>query len=142
MWPVENLRTYLSGSWRLDRAIVDHLLSSTGTMHGAAQFNAYGNSLINEERGTLSFGAHEGLAEQTYSYDFSSSDGRALVRFRDGRPFHELDLSAGETIVRHPCEPDRYEGRFTALDENHWQSDWTIVGPRKNLTIVTLYTRP
>ena len=141
MWPVADLRTYLSGCWRIDRTLVDHRISKTGRMLGEAMFAHSGGSLINKERGTLTFGAHRGAAEQSYFYDFPSGNARASVRFRDGRPFHELDLCAGESIVRHLCNPDRYDGRFTALDENQWESAWTVVGPRKNLGIVTLYTR-
>jgi hypothetical protein len=141
MWPIVDLWAYLSGRWQIERTMTDRRLSTEGRMHGEARFRDSSNSLVHEERVTLSFGAHEGAAEQTYFYNFPSGNGRASVCFRDGRPFHELDLSKGKTAVVHLCPPDRYEGRFTALDEDRWESVWTVVGPRKDLTIVSSYRR-
>ena len=89
----------------------------------------------------LNFGAHNGTAEQRYWYDFHRGDARACVSFRDGRAFHDLDLSQGQALVFHTCDPDLYEGRFTALDPRQWQSEWKIAGPRKDQEIITLYSR-
>jgi hypothetical protein len=141
MWPVGDLRAYLSGRWRIERTMIDRRLSTEGSLDGEARFRVSGSGLINQERGVLSFGTYEGAAEQTYFYNFPRGTARASVCFRDGRPFHELDLSEGKTAVVHLCPPDRYEGRFTALDEDRWESTWTVVGPRKDLTIVSSYTR-
>jgi hypothetical protein len=141
VWPVVDLRAYLSGRWQIARTVIDRRLLTEGTMHGEARFRDSGSGLVNEERGVLSFGAYDGAAEQTYFYNFPSGYGRASVCFRDGRPFHDLDLSDGETAVVHLCPPDRYDGRFTALDEDRWESVWTVVGPRKDLTIVSSFTR-
>ena len=141
MWPVADLRAYLSGRWQIERTMIDRRLSTEGSMRGEAQFRESGSCLINQERGVLSFGAHEGAAEQTYFYNFPRGTGRASVCFRDGRPFHDLDLLEGKTAVLHLCAPDRYDGRFTALDQDRWESTWTVVGPRKDLTIVSSYTR-
>ena len=63
------------------------------------------------------------------------------MRFRDGREFHEFDLSEGRSIVSHACGDDLYEGSFVALDETRWQSVWKVAGPRKDQEVLTLYTR-
>jgi len=94
-----------------------------------------------EERGSLEFGAHSGLAEQRYRYDFDATDQRAVVRFRDGRLFHHIDLSDGEAVVAHACGPDLYEGRIAAIAPMQWRCDWTVTGPRKQQEIRSLYTR-
>lgn len=141
LWPVPNLRAFLSGSWQLDRSLLDRRNSIAGELNGRAHFAPSGRSLLYEERGLLTFGAHQGPAEQRLTYEFPSGEARASVRFRDGRPFHELDLSTGEAIVSHPCALDLYEGCFVALSEMQLRSVWNVTGPRKDEEIITLYTR-
>lgn len=141
MWPVSDLRSYLSGRWRVTRTMVDLRDAIRGTLEGTAQFTPVGGSLLYKELGTLSFGAHRGPAEQQLDFAFPSEVARAEVAFRDGRAFHPLDLSRGEDNLTHACNPDLYEGRFLALDANRWQSTWKVTGPRKDQQIATLYTR-
>jgi len=141
LWSISDLKAFLSGDWSVDRSLLDRRHSITGNFHGQAKFSAVGGSLLYHEQGMLRFGEHEGLAEQTHSFEFPNGNERACVRFRDGRPFHDLDLLKGQDIVNHMCSPDRYEGRFVALDQSHWQSSWTVSGPRKEQEIRTLYTR-
>ena len=141
MWPVLDLRAFLSGRWRIDRSLVDRCHSIRGTLQGEARFSPDGSSLVYDERGTLTFGNHHGPAEQSYRYEFPRGATRASVRFRDGRLFHDLDLSLGHAIVSHVCAPDLYNARFVALDEQRWESAWKVTGPRKDQDIVTLYTR-
>ena len=113
----------------------------SGTAEGEAHFAPSGQSLVYEEHGTVSFGAHHGPAEQQSVFEFPSGPSRATVKFRDGRIFHELDLSQGQAAVSHVCEPDFYEGVFVAMNADAWQSTWDVTGPRKDQKIVTLYTR-
>jgi hypothetical protein len=140
-WPVADLRSFLLGRWRIDRSLLDRRHSIAGQLLGEAVFTRNGRSLRYHEHGTVTFGAHHGSAEQTYHFEFSDDDGRACVYFDDGRAFHELDLPQGCALVSHVCNPDLYEGRFIALDARRWQSVWEVVGPRKDQSIVTLYTR-
>lgn len=141
MRSVPDLRAFLSGSWQIDRSVVDRRHSIPGKFHGHAHFTPAGSSLLYEERGTLNFGAHHGPAEQRYRYDFDATNARAIVSFRDGREFHELDLSNGPALVAHACHPDLYRGRFTVLGPMQWKSAWNVAGPRKEQDILTLYTR-
>jgi hypothetical protein len=139
-WSVPDLKAYLSGSWSMDRLVIDHA-RTIGRLRGNAIFRPSGPHLLYEERGTLILGEHRGQAEQAYRYDFPEGDSRALVRFRDGRPFHDLDLSSGQDRPRHACPPDIYEGVFLALGPSAWRSEWTVSGPRKDYDLVTTYTR-
>ena len=141
MWTVVDLKAFLAGDWRIERTIRDRRHSIDGRLHGEARFTSAGEALNYVERGTLDFGCHEGRAEQHYVFDFAVGYERAQVRFRDGRDFHELDLSSGVANVTHSCGLDLYEGRFTALDGLQWRSAWKVTGPRKDQDIVTNYTR-
>ena len=141
MWPVLDLKEYLSGQWRLNRVLLDRRNSIRGKLTGEASFCPEGSSLSYTERGTLVFGSHEGPAEQSYSYLFPAGHANALVAFRDGRTFHDLDLSNGRAVVRHSCTPDLYEGLIVAIDRRRWRSTWAVTGPRKDLEIRTLFTR-
>ena len=141
MWPVLDLKKYLSGQWRLNRLLLDRRHSIRGKLTGEASFSPDGSSLSYTERGMLVFGTHEGPAEQSYSYLFPSGHANALVAFRDGRTFYDLDLSGGIAVVRHSCSPDLYEGLFVAMDRRRWRSTWLVSGPRKDLEIRTTFTR-
>jgi len=141
LWPVPDLREFLSGSWSLDRLVTDHARTTIGRFRGKATFRLSGPDLLYEETGTLIFGEHRGQAGQTYRYDFPDGDGRALVRFRDGRPFHDLDLSTGHDRPRHACPPDIYDGVFLALGPAAWRTEWKVTGPRKDYDLVTAYSR-
>lgn len=121
--------------------MLDRRCSIGGSLYGQAEFVPVGGDLQYQENGTLRLGAHHGRAEQYYRYDFPSGNARASVSFRDGRPFHDLDLSEGQATVTHVCGQDLYDGHFTAIDACHWQSVWAVEGPRKDQVIVTLYTR-
>lgn len=121
--------------------MVDRRHGMSGELTGRAHFAPSGRGLLYDERGTLTFGAHHGPAEQRLIFDFSCGNVRATVSFRDGRAFHDLDLSDGQAIVSHPCGPDLYQGRFVAINAMRWQSAWTVTGPRKDQEIFTRYTR-
>lgn len=141
MQRVTDLRAYLAGSWHIDRRFDDRRHALDGTMLGEAQFSPEANALLYRERGAVTFGPYVGSAEQTHRYVFPDGAGRAFIYFGDGRPFHELDLSNGTALVSYACGDDLYEGRFVALDDDRWESRWTIAGPRKDQSILTFYTR-
>src|SRR3954453_5774615 len=78
---VPDLKEFLSGSWSVDRLVIDRARTTVGRLRGNAIFKPSGPDLLYEERGTLILGEHRGQAEQTYRYDFAEGDGRALVGF-------------------------------------------------------------
>lgn len=141
LWPVPDLKQFLCGSWSVDRLIIDHARTTIGRLEGKATFRPSGPGLLYEETGTLVLGGHRGQAAQTYRYDFRDGNRRALVRFRDGRPFHDLDLSSGQDREHHRCPPDLYEGVFLALGPAAWRTEWKVTGPRKDYDLVTMYRR-
>ena len=142
LWRVADLKEFLLGSWNMDRLVIDHARTTIGRLEGKVTFRPFGPNLLYEETGTLILGEHRGDAGQTYRYDFPDGDRRALVRFRDGRPFHDLDLSSGQDRPHHWCPPDLYEGVVLALGPAAWSTEWKVTGPRKDYDLVTTYSRP
>lgn len=140
IYAVADLRDYLEGDWRLERALVDLAAGRVGAMTGVAAIIPAASGLIYCERGTVRFGGFEGPGERRYLYQFQGRE-RAIVRFADGREFHRLDLSAGLCRVRHRCGGDLYQGVLTALGPAAWRSRWTVRGPRKHQLIRTRYRR-
>jgi hypothetical protein len=41
----------------------------------------------------------------------------------------------------HDCAGDRYRGQYRALGEDCWTLIWHITGPRKQLSLATLFSR-
>lgn len=140
LFPVSDLRAFLEGEWSLERRVFDRRAGQQGRLSGHARFLAAGAGLLYREEGRLAIGGHEGPALQSYRYAFPGP-GRAAVQFGDGRFFHELDLTAGRWAATHLCDPDRYDGDFTALDADSWRVFWTVKGPRKDLVLDSTYRR-
>ncbi len=88
----------------------------------------------------LRFGARRDISEQMYVYRLLDRT-RAEVEFRDGRPFHALDLASGAWDTTYLCKLDRYDGSFRVRDGDTWEMRWTIAGPRKDQTIVSRFRR-
>ena len=142
---ISDLKGFLEGQWELKRRLDDRHADQQGRLTGAAVFSADGADLQYREAGRLVIGGpadpvHEGPALQSYRYAFPAPQ-RASVHFRDGRYFHDLDLSGGAWRCTHLCDPDRYEGAFTVLDADTWRVVWTVAGPRKDLTLDSTYRR-
>lgn len=107
---------------------------------GTAIFTDHRDGLLFEESGRMVMGAFRG--ETSRSYLFAAPQGsQCEVRFADGRPFHRLDLAEGGDEVRHDCAPDLYRGRYRVMDQNRWTLAWRITGPRKDLVMVSRFTR-
>jgi len=131
--------------WSLERRVSDRRAGQEGSLSGEAAFTADGDGLLYREHGRLSIGGHanpvyEGPALQAYRYAFPGA-ARAEVAFSDGRPCHDLDLITGHWTATHLCDPDRYDGDFTALDANAWRVVWRVTGPRKDLILDSSYRR-
>lgn len=136
-----DLQEYLRGIWRLERILVDGRLGQGGSMAGTALFAPSGpERLLYSESGILRFGSYEGMAEQSYFYDFAAPS-RAAVSRHDGQFFHDLDLSSGRSAVSHACGPDLYHGLYGVSDADEWWVEWQVRGPRKDQRITTRYRR-
>lgn len=137
---VNDLRTFLEGTWKLERGLEDVRRDETGALIGEACFVAADGGLYYREEGMLSLGDHRGAAHQAYRYDFPTLS-RASVSFTDGRFFHDLDLTAGIWTCRHRCSDDDYAGEFRALNADRLQVLWRVKGPRKDMLLDGLYHR-
>lgn len=100
-----------------------------------------GTGLLHHESGTFVWRGVARPAERTLRFLPGTAPGTALVRFSDGRPFHDLDLATGRHVADHPCSADLYRGEFTVRDEDHWRTVWRVRGPAKDLELTTDYTR-
>ncbi|GKQ34845.1 DUF6314 family protein [Streptomyces sp. A012304] len=141
-WPVPDVLAYLAGSWRVRRSARDPASGTEGRFEGTTTFRPLGDGgLLHHESGTFVWQGVARPAERTLRFLPGASPGTADVRFQDGRPFHDLDLTTGRHLADHPCSADLYRGEFTVRDADHWRTVWRVGGPAKNLVLTTDYVR-
>ncbi|GGW50035.1 hypothetical protein GCM10010503_28700 [Streptomyces lucensis JCM 4490] len=141
-WPVADVLAHLAGRWRVRRSVRDLAGGAGGHFEGATVFSPLdGGGLLHVESGTFTWQGVARPATRTLRFLPGSAPGTADVRFADGRPFHELDLTSGHCAVVHPCAADLYRGEFTVRDPAHWRSRWRVGGPAKDLLLTTDYAR-
>jgi len=169
-WPVADVLTYLAGSWRVERSVRDLASSAEGRFTGTTVFGPLENAgllpadagppvedaglpledtgrpledsgLLHHESGTFLWQGTPRPAERTLRFLPGPTRGTAFVRFSDGRPFHDLDLTTGRYVADHPCAADLYRGEFTVRDGHHWRTVWRVRGPAKDLVLTTDYAR-
>ncbi len=134
-----------AGRWSILRNIYDVDSQWAGRFDGTAVFSPApgeaGATLDYHEAGELRFA---GLVayHATRDYRWRFRDGNAVeVDFDDGRPFHGFVLGPGRATARHHCEPDQYDVVYDFSRWPEWQSEWRVVGPRKDYRMVSLYRR-
>lgn len=146
MLEVHDLAGFLVGDWTITRRIVPGRGAPAGGFTGEARVRpaddapptptgAHPRRLVYDEHGTARIGAHVGTASRRLRYVVSGP--RAEVRFDDGRPFHDLDLSSGRWRAEHPCGADRYVVVCTVLDADHWMQHWYVDGPEAAYELIT-----
>ncbi|MCX4760710.1 DUF6314 family protein [Streptomyces sp. NBC_01275] len=142
-WPVADVLAHLAGSWRVERSVRDLTSGDEGGFTGVTAFRPYGegDGLLHHESGTFTWRGVSRPAERTLRFLPGTAPGSADVRFADGRPFHDLDLTTGRHITDHPCAADLYRGEFTVRDADRWRTVWRVGGPAKDLLLVTDYAR-
>ncbi|MFF3614086.1 DUF6314 family protein [Streptomyces sp. NPDC002580] len=141
-WPVGDVLAYLGGSWRVERAVRDLAHDAAGRFTGTTVFGPLGTGeLQHHESGTFVWQGVARPAERTLRFLPGPGPGTALVRFADGRPFHDLDLRSGRYVADHPCSADLYRGEFTVQGEHRWRTVWRVRGPAKDLVLTTDYLR-
>ncbi|MFZ3556247.1 DUF6314 family protein [Streptomyces sp. BH055] len=141
LWPVCDVLAFLAGHWRVERTVRDLAADATGTFTGTTGFTAEGDGLLHFESGTFEWHGVARPAERTLRYLPGEDPGTAVVRFSDGRFFHDLDLRAGHHVADHPCSADLYRGEFTVYDADRWRTVWRVKGPAKDLLLTTDYRR-
>jgi hypothetical protein len=141
-WPVTDVLAYLAGRWRVARTVRDLATGDAGRFTGTTGFDPLpGGGLLHREAGTFTWRGVARPAERTLRFLPGAVPGTADVRFADGRPFHDLDLTSGRYVADHPCAADLYRGEFTVRDAGHWRTVWRVGGPHKDLRLVTEYAR-
>ncbi|MDC0767730.1 DUF6314 family protein [Streptomyces sp. HD] len=141
-WPVPDALTYLAGSWRVERTVRDLASGAEGAFSGTTVFGRLDDGgLLHHESGTFVWQGVPRPAERTLRFLPGGARGTADVRFADGRPFHDLDLTSGRYMADHPCSADLYRGEFTVLGEDRWRTVWRVRGPAKDLVLTTDYAR-
>lgn len=140
-WPVPDALAYLAGRWRVSRSVRDLASGTEGEFAGSTLFEALETGgLLHHESGTFVWQGVARPAERTLTF-LPGPGGTADVRFADGRPFHDLDLTSGRHVADHPCSADLYRGEFTVRDMDHWRTVWRVRGPAKDLVLRTGYVR-
>ena len=137
---VRDIKAYLAGSWSLERTVFDELRGEQGTLSGSAQFSEEGADLLYREDGILLFGGLQSETFRIYRYCFPEMQ-RAEILFEDGSFFHDLNLKTGVWDAEHACGDDAYCGHFKTISAVSWSSRWSIEGPRKQMTIASVYRR-
>ncbi|CAL9624355.1 hypothetical protein SUDANB145_05914 [Streptomyces sp. enrichment culture] len=142
-WPVPDVLAHLAGSWRVERSVRDLAGGDEGRFEGTTAFRPLedGGGLLHLESGAFTWQGVTRPAERTLRFLRGSAPGTADVRFADGRPFHDLDLTTGRHVADHPCAADLYRGEFTVRDRDHWRTVWRVAGPAKDLLLTTEYVR-
>ncbi|MFG2418487.1 DUF6314 family protein [Streptomyces sp. NPDC048448] len=143
-WPVADVLAYLTGNWRVERSVRDRASSAEGRFTGTTAFSPLddgGDGLLHHESGLFTWQGTSRPAERTLWFLPGQRAGTAAVRFSDGRPFHDLDLTTGRHVADHPCAADLYRGEFTVSDADRWRTQWRVGGPAKDLLLTTAYTR-
>ncbi|WP_210586597.1 DUF6314 family protein [Streptomyces sp. GESEQ-35] len=141
-WPVPDVLAFLAGQWRVERTVRDLANREHGEFRGTTEFGPLDDGgLLHRESGTFVWQGVPRPAERTLLFLPSREPGTTDVRFADGRPFHDLDLTSGRHTTAHPCSADLYRGEFTVADADHWRTVWRVGGPAKDLVLTTDYAR-
>jgi len=144
---------FLLGTWRLSRSIEDHRSATRGAFTGTARLTdgASAGGAVRpagrttrlahyEEEGELRFGSYRGAARRELGYERLES-GAAMVYFADGRPFVDLDLTAGTWRSGHRCGEDDYEIVTVVRSPTMVEERWRVRGPEKDYDAVTTLAR-
>jgi Family of unknown function (DUF6314) len=150
MGAVDDTFSLLIGEWKLERMLDDHLSGVSGRFQGSAVVQAAepergsGQAAADvaeyRERGRIEFGAHSGPSHRALQFR-RRNDGSVAVRFADGLPFFELDLSTGSCDALHPCRADSYQLSFELKSRDLLVERWSVRGPAKNYDAVTVWRR-
>lgn len=140
LYPVPDLRSFLTGRWRIARRISDARLGIAGRLTGYATFTPSSDGLIHEEMGELRFGGYRGSATRRYQLMIGHASA-CEVRHADGSLFHHLDLASGRAEILHRCGCDIYQGHYRVLHGDRFAVTWQVKGPRKQYRLSTVHVR-
>ncbi len=125
------VRPDFTGTWHIKRRVFGHNARFSGT----CTIDAEGHY---SEDGVLVQPHYAGPAFQRYIYEQNGDDLRVL--FADGRIFLMLHFDGGVARGRHYCGDDIYDAVFK-LKQDKWIAAYTVRGPRKDYTAVSIMMR-
>lgn len=122
------------GRWSVSRLITPEQ-GPSALFDGVAVWTAAEGGAAYSEKGTMTLAGQAPLhAERRY---FWGEDLR--VFFDDGRFFHQVPVTGGET--HHWCDPDTYLVAYEFTRWPRFEVRWRVNGPRKDYSAVTQYSR-
>ncbi len=132
--PTRTLNDF-EGAWTL-RRFITHASGAEAEFRGTATWTPDDQGRLRcSEDGLLKVGQGAPVtARQTYLWE----DG-LRVHFSDGRFFHTVPASGGD--ASHWCDPDQYDGAYDFSDWPKWTVTWRVLGPRKDYTMRSAYSR-
>lgn len=130
-----------AGTWRLARRITDRTNGQIGHLHGSVQLTqTEQGGLHYQEEGQLQLGGGQ-IMQATRAYHWQFEGTAVVVRFADGKPFHQFVPSGHVAGTDHPCGDDFYTVRYDFRRWPVWQAVWSVTGPRKDYVSVSDYIR-
>jgi hypothetical protein len=144
---VEDTFAFVLGNWALTRTIDDQRSGNCGRFEGTSsvvELQVRGHldarRASYEEAGELAFGPHVGPAHRHLDY-VRRGDAAVMIYFGDGRPYLDLDLTAGEWRAEHVCGEDLYEIVTVVRSHNLVEERWRATGPTTAYTALATLRR-
>lgn len=136
----------LLGVWRFTRSIVHKIPKEQYEGRGCATFSLLGqqtDSLEYYEKVRLQNQATQAEIKgyQAYLYSYSQQHNEIAKYFKDARLFYKLPMGKPECIGHHICGEDNYKATYHFKNHDRFILVYEVLGPRKNYTIHTEYTR-
>ena len=139
------------GDWIIKRLIKDLHLNKSSQANGIASFtqsNSEIDCLNYIENGKLLLSEENKSINFTRKYIYKIADIRIDIILDDGvtkgELFQSLFFENDEEIVKgseHICKLDKHNGTYTFIDENNFNIEYTVNGPKTNLLIRTEYSK-
>ncbi|MGA1180695.1 MAG: DUF6314 family protein [Marivivens sp.] len=129
------------GVWRISREIDDRKSKLRGELEGEAELTSRADGRLDyHEVGELRLGENAPV-EASRGYRWAFEGEKVAVSFTDGRDFHAFVPAGHAKGTDHPCGSDLYRVEYDFTLWPEWRAIWTVKGPRKDYTSVTVYTR-
>jgi hypothetical protein len=127
-----------SSEWRMERTISDYKTGCRGFFKGVTRFHKRSPTIwVYKEQGLLEFGGSSYRSVRCYLY--KRREPFVDVAFECGRPFFSMDVrKLPQVEYAHECGVDHYLGKLFVFRPG-WQTEWRIIGSRKNIEIFTAY---
>jgi hypothetical protein len=143
-----DLRSYLLGSWSVERTLWDRSSDARGTFTGIVRFSPKDDDggLAFHEEGTMRWptpagGTFTGPASRDYVLHPTDAPDAMDMTFPDGRPFHRMSFREEASQDRHWCDPDTYRVTYAVRGPDEFSYSWDVQGPRKDQFLESVLRR-